>query len=142
MVNESGKRFGRCLGVLVSFAATSLTASAGDDTGNMSMSMPGALGSYSISREASGTSWQPDSSPHGGVHAMAGDWMLMGHAVLNGVYDWQQGPRGDTDVFLSGMLMGMAARHFDDGDALQFRGMLSPEPLMGKSGYALLLATG
>jgi hypothetical protein len=128
--------------VLVSFAATPLTASAADDTGNLSMSMPGALGSYSISREASGTSWQPDSSPHGGVHAMAGDWMLMGHAALNGVYDWQQGPRGDTDVFLSGMLMGMAARHFDDGDALQFRAMLSPEPLMGKSGYTLLLATG
>jgi hypothetical protein len=128
--------------VLVSFAATPLTASAADDTGNLSMSMPGALGSYSISREASGTSWQPDNSPHGGVHAMAGDWMLMGHAALNGVYDWQQGPRGDTDVFLSGMLMGMAARHFDDGDALQFRAMLSPDPLMGKSGYTLLLATG
>ena len=68
--------------------------------------------------------------------------MLMGHAALNGVYDWQQGPRGDSDEFLSGMLMGMAARHFDGGGALQFRAMLSPEPLMGKSGYPLLLATG
>jgi hypothetical protein len=64
------------------------------------MSMPGALGSYSLSREASGTSWQPDSSPHGGVYAMAGDWMLMGHATLNGVYDWQQGPRAIPMCFI------------------------------------------
>ena len=108
----------------------------------MSHMMMGALGSYSMAREASGTSWQPDSSAHGGVQGMVGDWMLMGHALLNGVYDWQQGPRGDTDVFISGMLMGMADRHFDSGDTLQFRAMLSPEPLMGKSGYPLLLATG
>ena len=31
--------------------------------------------------------------------------------------------------------MGMASRHFDSGDGLQFRAMWSPEPLMGKSGY-------
>ena len=122
----------------------------GHDMGHMSMSadgsmnhmMTGALGSYSMTREASGTSWQPDSSLHSGVHVMNGDWMLMGHALLNGVYDWQQSPRGDTESFFSGMLMGMANRHFDSGDTLQFRAMVSPEPLMGKSGYPLLLATG
>jgi len=109
---------------------------------SMDHMMTGALGSYPMSREASGTSWQPDSSTHGGIYAMTDDWMLMGHALFNGVYDWQQGPRGDTDTFLSGMVMGMASRHFDSGDTLQFRAMLSPEPLMGKSGYPLLLATG
>jgi hypothetical protein len=109
---------------------------------SMDHMMTGALGSYPMSREASGTSWQPDSSTHGGLYAMTDDWMLMGHALFNGVYDWQQGPRGDTDTFLSGMVMGMASRHFDSGDTLQFRAMLSPEPLMGKSGYPLLLATG
>ena len=31
----------------------------------------------------------------------AGDWMLMGHATLNGVYDWQDGPRGDDKAFLA-----------------------------------------
>ena len=103
--------------------------------------MNGALGPYSMTREASGTSWQPDSSVHAGLFMMQDDWMLMGHALLNGVYDWQQGARGDTDTFLSGMFMGMATRHFDS-DTLQFRAMLSPEPLMGKSGYPLLLATG
>jgi hypothetical protein len=104
--------------------------------------MAGALGSYSMTREASGTSWQPDSSMHGGLEGMQGDWMFMGHTLLNGVYDWQQGPRGGEESFVSGMIMGMANRHFDGGDALQFRAMLSPEPLMGKSGYPLLLATG
>src|SRR4051794_36631912 len=38
--------------------------------------MTGALGAYRAAREASGTAWQPDSSGHGGVHLMAGDWML------------------------------------------------------------------
>ncbi len=103
--------------------------------------MNGAQGPYSMTREASGTSWQPDSSVHAGLFMMEDDWMLMGHALLKGVYDWQQGSRGDTDTFLSGMFMGMATRHFDS-DTLQFRAMLSPEPLMGKSGYPLLLATG
>src|SRR5688500_9384404 len=36
--------------------------------------MTGALGRYPLSREASGTAWQPDSSPHGGLHLIAGDW--------------------------------------------------------------------
>ncbi len=114
------------------------------------MSMSGALGDYPITRDASGTSWQPDNSAHAGAHHMQGDWMLMGHGMLDGVYDWQQGPRGDEKTFLSGMLMGMASRRFAsaNGDeisgsnTLQFRAMLSPEPLMGASGYPLLLATG
>lgn len=103
--------------------------------------MTGALGRYSMMREASGTAWQPDASTHGGVHASVGEWTLMGHAVLNGVYDWQQGPRGDEKAFVSGMLMGMARRELGDG-MLQFRGMLSPDPPMGKSGLPVLLASG
>jgi hypothetical protein len=104
--------------------------------------MTGALGAYPMTREASGTSWQPDASEHSGVHVMRGDWTLMGHALINGVYDRQNGPRGDERGFVSGMVMGMAKRAFANGDALQFRAMLSPDPLMGKRGYPLLLATG
>jgi hypothetical protein len=115
---------------------------AGDVGDAMSSMMLGEFGSYPMTRESSGTAWQPDDSAHAGVHIMQGDWMLMGHALLNGVYDWQQAPRGDTDTFLSGMIMGMAKRRFDGGDSVQFRAMMSPEPLMGKSGYPLLLATG
>jgi hypothetical protein len=104
--------------------------------------MKGALGSYPMSREASGTAWQPDTSEHRGVHITAGDWSLMGHAVLNGVYSTQGGPRGDDKAFVSGMVMGMAKRDFANGDTLQFKAMLSPDPLMGKTGYPLLLASG
>ena len=63
----------------------------------MDHAMMGALGSYPVIRDASGTSWQPDSSTHSGLHLMEGDWMLMGHSLLNGVYDRQRGPRGDGD---------------------------------------------
>ena len=104
--------------------------------------MRGALGAYPMAREASGTAWQPDASRHGGVHASLGDWMLMGHLQLNGVYDWQEGPRGDSKAFVSGMAMGMARREFAGGQVLQLRAMLSPDPLMGRDGYPLLLASG
>ena len=111
-------------------------------TMGMGHEMRGALGLYAMTREASGTSWQPDSSIHGGLETMAGDWMLMAHAVLNGVYDRQWGLRGGEKVFLAGMLMGVARRDFADGNALQFKAMLSPDPWMGKRGYPLLLASG
>jgi hypothetical protein len=110
--------------------------------GHAPMQMSGALGPYPGAREASGTAWQPDTSVHGGLHAMAGDWMLMGHLSLSAVYDWQQGPRGGEKGFLAGMAMGMARRDFADGSALQFRAMLSPDPLMGRRGYPLHLASG
>ncbi|HST37639.1 MAG TPA: hypothetical protein VLK25_13550 [Allosphingosinicella sp.] len=106
--------------------------------------MPGVLGPYPMTRDASGTAWQPDSSRHGGLHVRSGDWVLMGHAALNGVYDWQQGPRGGDSLFVSGMVMASARLGFNDGDAsaLQFRAMLSPDPLMGRRGYPLHLAAG
>ena len=37
----------------------------------MPMAMTGALGSYPMSRDASGTSWQPDVSPHDMGHVDA-----------------------------------------------------------------------
>ena len=103
--------------------------------------MAGALGPYPMAREASGTAWQPDASEHSGIMEQAGDWTLMGHGVLNLVYDHQSGRRGDDKLFASGMLMGMARRPIGDG-TLQFKAMVSPDPLMGKSGYPLLLASG
>jgi hypothetical protein len=103
--------------------------------------MTGALGRYPMTRESSGTAWQPDNSDHMGWMSQSGDWMLMGHGVLNLVADTQGGARGDDKVFASGMLMGMASRPLGDG-TLQLRGMISPDPLMGKRGYPLLLASG
>ena len=112
-----------------------------EDHGAHQMEMTGAFGSYPMAREASGTAWQPDASSHGGLHLTSGSWTLMGHGVLNLVYDHQSSPRGDDKLFASGMLMGMARRPLGDG-TLQFRAMLSPDPLMGKRGYPLLLASG
>jgi hypothetical protein len=106
-----------------------------------SHAMTGALGPYPMTRESAGTAWQPDASGHAGLMTMSGDWMLMAHGTLNLVYDHQSGPRGHDKAFVSGMLMGMASHELGDG-TVQFRAMLSPDPLMGKSGYPLLLASG
>ena len=106
------------------------------------MPMTSPYGDWPMSRDASGTSWRPDAGDHGGVHAMRGVWMLMTHALLNVVYDRQSGPRGGDKTFVAGMLMTSARRDFDDGSTLNLRAMLSPDPLMGKSGYPLLLAAG
>ena len=103
--------------------------------------MTSALGAYPMTRDASGTSWQPDVAPHDGLHAMKGGWMLMGHALLNGVYVTQDGPRGGDKGFLAGMIMGTASRDLGPG-TLQLKAMLSPDPAMGAEGYPLLLAAG
>ncbi|MET0273026.1 MAG: hypothetical protein ABW360_08555 [Phenylobacterium sp.] len=108
----------------------------------MGHAMTGALGGYPMAREASGTAWQPDASVHGGIHSMAGDWMIMSHAVLNVVYDSQGGPRGDDKAFVAGMVMSTARRDVGEAGTLQLRAMLSPDPLMGGRGYPLLLASG
>jgi hypothetical protein len=111
----------------------------GDD---MSMhDMKGQLGSYPMSREASGTSWQPEATPMEMLQTTRGDWSLMLHGYANGVYDRQTGPRGDAKVFSESMLMAMANRPLGPG-TLGLRGMLSLDPTMGKSGYPLLLQTG
>ena len=104
--------------------------------------MTSPLGPWPMSRDASGTSWQPDTGRHGGVHWGEGDWTFMGHALLNLTYTGQNGPRGDDQAFVSGMIMGAARRDFTDGSTLNLRLMASPDPFMGRSGYPLLLAAG
>jgi|tagenome__1003787_1003787.scaffolds.fasta_scaffold20936849_1 hypothetical protein len=118
-----------------------MTMPMGEHAGH-GMEMTGALGpAYPMERESSGTAWQPDTSEHAGIDVMSGGWMLMAHGTLNLVYDRQSGPRGDDKAFASGMLMGMARRPLGQG-TLQFKAMLSPDPLMGPRGYPLLLASG
>ncbi|RAK57090.1 hypothetical protein [Phenylobacterium deserti] len=102
----------------------------------------GALGAYPMGRDASGTAWQPDASPHHMGGRMVGPWSVMTHAQLYGVYDWQEGPRGGEKSFVAGMAMASARRALDNGDTLTFTTMLSPDPFMGKSGYPLHLASG
>ncbi|MFL6199123.1 MAG: hypothetical protein ACJ76J_08105 [Thermoanaerobaculia bacterium] len=106
------------------------------------MPMPGMFGPYPMSREASGTAWQPESAPHTGLHTMRGDWHLMAHGFANLVYDEQDGPRGDEKAFGESMLMGMAVRELGPG-RLGLRAMVSAEPwTIGDEGYPLLLQTG
>jgi hypothetical protein len=94
-----------------------------------------------MTRESSGAAWQPDNSEQMGTMRSAGGWALMAHGVVNLVYDHQSGRRGDDKAFVSGMAMGMARRPLGNG-TLKFRASLSPDPLMGKRGYPLLLASG
>jgi hypothetical protein len=103
--------------------------------------MTGFLGPYPMTREGSGTSWVPDTSPHEGIHGRIGEWSTMWHGYLNLIYDRQGGPRGADKTFAAGMVMGMAQRPLGDG-TFGVRAMLSPDPFMGKSGYPLLLASG
>ena len=117
----------------------------GMDMGGMNMGempMNGLYGPYAMSREASGTAWQPEAARHEGVHVMRGAWMAMLHGSADLVYDNQGGDRGDEKVFSDNMGMGMAQRSLGPG-TLGLRAMLSLEPAtIGKEGYPLLLQTG
>src|SRR5262249_27257028 len=77
----------------------------GMDMGGMAMS--GMYGPYAMTREASGTAWQPDAARHQGLHTMKGAWMVMVHGFADAVYDDQGGPRGHSKAFSNnmGMLM-------------------------------------
>jgi len=110
--------------------------------GHAGHDMRGMLGAYAMEREASGTSWQPESSLMEGIHAMRGTWMFMVHGFADIVYDDQGGPRGDEKVF--GPTMGMAmAQRPAGGGTFGGRAMLSIDPAtVGKTGYPLLLQTG
>jgi hypothetical protein len=106
----------------------------------MSM-MTGQFGDYSMMRDASGTAWQPDSTPMEGFSWKSGDWTGMVHGYADLVYDHQGGPRGDTKTFSESMFMVMVQRALGPG-TLTLRSMLSLDPAMGASGYPLLLQTG
>jgi len=112
----------------------------GMDMGGRAM-MAGQLGAYPMTRDASGTSWEPNSTPMDGMSGKADDWTWMLHGYVLGVYDSQGGPRGSDKAFSESMLMGMAQRAAGPG-TLTLRTMLSLDPLMGKDGYPLLLQTG
>jgi hypothetical protein len=106
-----------------------------------SMSMNSALGRYAMTRDGSGTSWQPEATPMSGLHLHQGSWMLMAHGYANAVYDTQSGPRGADKTFMQSMMMLMAQRPLATG-TLGLRAMLSLDPTQGPSGYPLLGQTG
>jgi len=78
----------------------------------------------------------------GGLHIMKGDWMIMLHGFAGGVYNSQNGHRGDRKFFSPNMLMGMADHPLGPG-TFGLRTMLSLEPAtIGTTGYPELLQTG
>jgi hypothetical protein len=103
--------------------------------------MQSFYGTYPDTREASGTSWQPESSPMEGRHFIYHDWNVMLHGYVFGIYDDQSGKRGNNKSFSSSMFMLMADRKLPIG-ILGYRSMYSLDPLMGKRGYPLLFQTG
>jgi len=103
--------------------------------------MRGQFGSYPMARESSGTSWQPEATPMEMLHTMGDNGSLMLHGYANVVADRQTGPRGAGKTFSESMLMAMAVRPLGPG-TVGLRGMVSLDPLMGKSGYPLLFQTG
>jgi len=103
--------------------------------------MNSAFGPYPMTREGSGTSWQPDATPMGGLHFTAGEWSAMAHGFVNLVHDRQSGPRGDRKTFTESMAMAMAHRPLGAG-TLGVRAMVSLDPTNGRRGYPLLFQTG
>jgi len=117
------------------------TESASDASSQKKMGMPGALGDYAMNRESSGTSWQPDSTEHDGIHTMLGDWHTMLHGSIDLIQNKQSGSRGDTEFYSASSLMIRSQQTFDSG-TLGLHGMCSLDPIMGKGGYPLLFQTG
>jgi hypothetical protein len=104
-------------------------------------SMAGALG-ISMDRPGSGTTWIPDAVTLPSRMWMAGKWMLMIHGFVFAQYDWQDGPRGDSQFGSLNWAMLMADRELAGGK-LQFRFMPSLDPLtVGRCGYPLLAQSG
>ena len=118
------------------------TESTGESHSQMH-TMPGLLGP-SMSRESSGTAWQPESTPMPDpmIHIMSDGWMLMGHGDAYLIYDHAGGDRGGDKTISTNMFMLMARKRVGDG-VLGLRGMFSLEPsTIGKNGYPELLQTG
>lgn len=104
--------------------------------------MHGMYGSYPMTREASGTSWVPDSSPPEGFYEMHHKWMYMIGGFSYFVVDHQRGPRGGEKIFDENMFMFTGQRDFAK-NTLAFRTMFALEPItIGKCGYPLLFQTG
>ncbi len=91
---------------------------------------------------ASGTSWQPGSTPEHMWMKEAGGWTFMIHGQLFLTYDQSGGPRGAGKAESMNWAMFMEHHRLGKG-TLQFRQMLSAEPLTTPHpGFPELFQTG
>jgi hypothetical protein len=96
-----------------------------------------------MTREGSGTSWLPDSSPMYGRMFMLGNDMLMLHGAAFPRYTNVSTRRGDDRIDAPNWLMGMFAHPLGDTAQLGVRLMMSLDPLTeGGRGYPLLFQSG
>jgi hypothetical protein len=96
-----------------------------------------------MSREGSGTSWLPDSTPMYGRMFMFGDDMLMLHGAIFPRYTNMSTPRGDDRIDAPNWIMAMYSHPFGQSAQIGGRLMMSLDPLTeGGRGYPLLFQTG
>jgi hypothetical protein len=99
-----------------------------------------------MSRESSGTSWVPDSTPMYGHMWMFGDDMLMLHGGIFPRYTNVSTRRGDDRIDAPNWLMGMFSSRIaglGENTQLGFRAMMSLDPLTEQGrGYPLLFQSG
>ena len=96
-----------------------------------------------MSREGSGTSWIPDSSPMYGRMFMFGENMLMLHGAIFPRYTNVSTRRGDDRIDAPNWFMAMFSHPFGDSTQFGSRLMMSLDPLTeGGRGYPLLFQTG
>jgi hypothetical protein len=119
-----------------------------DTHAEMQMHMQSALfQGQPMQREASGTSWLPDSSSMHAYHFQSGSWEFMMHWNAFLRYTNQDagndGTRGDEKFDAPNWFMFMGKRQFGDSSALMLRSMLSLDLLTeGGKGYPLLFQSG
>src|SRR5207244_4379288 len=96
-----------------------------------------------MTREGSGTSWLPDSSPMYGRMFMLGQDMLMLHVAAFPRYTNVSTRRGDDRIDAPNWLMGMFSHPLGDSAQFGVRLMMSLDPLTeGGRGYPLLFQSG
>jgi Heavy metal binding domain len=96
-----------------------------------------------MSRESSGSSWVPDSTPMYGKMFMLGDDMLMLHGAIFPRYTNANTRRGDDRIDGPNWFMAMYSHPIGESAQIGFRGMMSLDLLTERgSGYPLLFQTG
>jgi hypothetical protein len=96
-----------------------------------------------MSREGSGTSWLPDSSPMYAKMFMFDDNMLMLHGAIFPRYTNVSTRRGDDRIDAPNWIMAMYSHPLGDNTQIGARLMMSLDPLTeGGRGYPLLFQSG
>ncbi|QNH64051.1 hypothetical protein H4317_03260 [Hymenobacter sediminicola] len=120
--------------------------------GHAGMAMDEMSHAYSrrlpMSRNGSGTAWNPDNTPMYMWMSHHGSWMVMNHGAINVRYTRQNlgrssGQRGGSTFDAPNWVMTMAQRPIGQKGLLNLTAMISLDPLTeGGNGYPLLFQSG